>query len=116
MFNRKLVLSEEEQAIKEIIILMLDNTKTLIEINPDDMSYLISDEQLSYFLEIDSVGVKITNHAFMLDKRMSSNVIDVLKNIIATETTKRRIAKKEIIFKNGIELLNKIKNTLNENL
>ena len=108
----KIVLSEEEQLIKEIIAAMLENPKTLIEVNPDDMSYMLSDEEKSYYIDLDSVGVKITNHNFMLDKRIELNKIDALKALIKAETIKRRVDKKNIIFQNGINLLNNIKNNL----
>lgn len=111
-FKRNITLSEEEQLVKDIITSMLNNPKTLIEINPDDMSYLLSDLDKSYFIEVDSVGVKVTNHSFMLDKRMSSDVIDSMKNLIKTETTKRRSEKKEKIFQNGLNLLTTIKQNL----
>lgn len=112
-FKNKIVLTEEEQLIEDIIIDMLKKPKVLIEVNPSALlSYMIIDEENSYFTEIDSIGVKITNHDFMLDKRMTTEVLDRMKNIIRDETIKRRVAKKEIIFQNGISLLKKIKEKL----
>lgn len=100
--------TEEDVKIQEIVKAFLAKPDTLIEINPDDMSYILSYEPKSYYMLIDSVGVQITNHTFDKDIRLESKKLDVIKGLVKEEASKRREAKKTLIFKNKSELLDKI--------
>lgn len=100
--------TEEDIKIQEIVKSFLDKPDTLIEVNPDDMSYILSYEPKSYYILVDSVGIQITNHTFDKDIRMESKKLDVIKGLIKEEASKRRNAKKATVFKNRSELLNKI--------
>lgn len=112
-FKSKVVLTDDETKVKGIISAMLSNENTLIEINPDDMSYMLSDEKHQYFVDVDSVGITITNHTFYLDARLTSDKIDFYKNMIKEETIRRRVIKRNMIFKNRLDLLNNIATKLN---
>lgn len=107
-FKSKVVLTDDETKVREIISAMLASEDTLIEVNPDDMSYMLSDEKHQYFVDVDSVGVIITNHTFYLDARLTSGKIDLYKTMIKEETVRRRTIKKERIFKNRLGLLDNI--------
>lgn len=99
---------ESDNKIKEIVANFLANKETIIDINPEDMSYLISYEKFNYYLLIDSVGVQISNHKFSKDMRLEEGVIDVLKEMAFAETVIRRKEKRELIFKNNADLLDAI--------
>jgi hypothetical protein len=104
--------TEEEVKIQDMVRAFVAKPNTLIEINPEDMSYILSYEPKSYYILVDSVGVQITNHTFDKDIRLESYKVDVIKSIIKEEATKRREAKKALIFKNRSELLDKITSNL----
>ena len=104
----KIALTEEDVKLQEIVKAFLAKPDTLIEINPDDMSYILSYEPRAYYILVDSVGIQITNHTFDKDIRLESKKLDIIKSLIKEEATKRRDAKKALIFKNRSELLDKI--------
>ncbi len=113
-FKSKLELSEEENFVVDIIKLLLANKETIIDIDPEDMSYLLSleDETRDFLLEVDSVGFKLTNHTFFMDRRCSVRVIEHIMSLMKEETSRRRKEKKERGFRNGIFGLDKIKQSL----
>lgn len=104
--------TEEEVKIQDMVRAFVAKPNTLIEINPEDMSYILSYEPKSYYMLVDSVGVQITNHTFDKDIRLESHKVDAIKSIIKEEATKRRDAKKALIFKNRSDLLDKITTNL----
>jgi len=112
-FKSKIILTEDELKIKDIIAVMLLNKDTLIEINPDDMSYMLSDEANEYYVDVDSVGITVTNHKFYLDARLESGKIDIFKSMIKLETVVRRVQKRDRIFTNRLNLLDNIIDKLN---
>ena len=109
LFTSKVKLTEEQQKIKEVIELLVNIPETIIDVNPKDMSFLVSNEEHGYYISVDSVGVKISNHNFIVHKRFESSVIDVYKKVIGAEKTKRWKEKEDKIFSNAMELLDKIK-------
>lgn len=113
-FKTKIKLTEEDKKIQEVVSAMLRNQNTLIEIDPSNMSYLLSNEEKQYFIDVDSVGIKISNHKFFRELHLESNKIDIIKKLISTEASKRRAEKREVIFKNGVDLLDNIINNLYE--
>lgn len=102
--------TEADNKIKAIVETFLANKETVIDINPEDMSYLISYEKFNYYLLIDSVGVQISNHKFAKDMRLEDAVINVLKDLAFKETVIRRTEKRKLIFKNNVDLLDAIVN------
>lgn len=112
-FKSKIILTEDELKIKDIIAVMLLDEDILIEVNPEDMSYMLSDEVNEYYVDVDSVGVTVTNHKFYLDARLESGKIDLFKDMIKLETTVRRVRKKNRIFTNRLNLLDNIITKLN---
>lgn len=108
LFKKQLVLTQQEEGIVNIIKSMTFRKDCLIEINPETMDYLLSMEDLQYFLLIDSEGVQISNHNFFITRRLRSNVVDSIKEIVKAETSARRQLKIDSIFNNELELLTKI--------
>lgn len=100
--------TEEDIKIQEIVKAFISKPDTLIEIDPKDMSYILSYEPKSYYMLVDSVGIQITNHTFDKDIRLDSKKLDFIKGLISEEASKRRNDKKAAIFKNRSELLDKI--------
>ena len=111
-FFGKKKLTEQEQLYLDIVQKMVDRQDSLIEINPDSMDYLVSLEKEQYFLFVDSIGIQLSNHGFILPRRFEDYVVSKAKDIIKTEATKRREAKKQAIFANENNLLIKIKDSL----
>lgn len=114
IFKRSLKLDRQEQTMLALISSMVSHRDCIIEINPDDFSYLVSLEELQYYLLIDSLGIKLSNHKFSISRKFSDRVIDKFKDVIKKETIKRRQAKVDSIFKNEMDLLTKINDNINE--
>lgn len=106
----KTKLTETDNKIKNLIADFLANKETVIDINPEDMSYLIYHETLSYYVLIDSVGVQISKRKAQVfkDMRLEDSVINDLKGMCYTETVIRRKEKRDQIFKNNSDLLDSI--------
>lgn len=111
IFGKK-KLTEKEQLYTDIIQKMLSREDSLIEVNPDNMSYLISLESEKYYINIDSTGIKISNHDFLILRRFDAHVLDEAKDIVKVEATLRREKRIKSIFDNEDNLLTKIKNSL----
>lgn len=108
----KLKLTEEDIKLQNVIKTLLGNKDTLIEVNPSNMSYMLSHEGKQYYVLVDSVGVQISNHNFAKDIRLEHNKIDAIKELISEEASKRRNIKQALIFKNNNDLLDTIINNL----
>lgn len=108
LFKKQLVLTQQEEGIVNIVKSMTLRKDCLIEINPETMDYLLSMEDLQYFLLVDSEGVQISNHSFFITRRLRSNVLDSIKETVKAETSARRQLKIDSIFNNELELLTKI--------
>lgn len=112
MFSRKVVLKEEEQLTLEVINNMISRKECLIE-STDTFDYFLTLEDLQYFVWVDSHGVKITNHAFIVVKSFRSDALDTFKKSISDEVSRRIETKKKEIFKNETDLLLKLCQTIN---
>ena len=108
LFKKQLVLTQQEEGIVDVVKSMTLRKDCLIEINPETMDYLLSIEELQYFLLVDCEGVQISNHNFFITRRLRSNVVDSIKSIVKAETSARRQVKTESIFNNELELLTEI--------
>jgi hypothetical protein len=113
LFKKELVLTQQEESIVDLVKSMTLRKDCLIEINPETMDYLLSIEELQYFLLIDCEGVQISNHNFFITRRLRSNVVDSIKSIAKAETSARRQVKVENIFSNELDLLTKINKAVN---
>ena len=66
IFKTKLILTEQEDSILGLVKNMVSREECLIEVDPETMDYLLSMDKLQYYLLIDSEGVQISNHDFLL--------------------------------------------------
>jgi len=98
-------MTDLEQKMYSLIETMVKSMDCVIEIDPDDMSYMLSIDEESYYLSIDSIGVQFSNHGFVIVKSYSSAVLDHYKTLVKTETARRRKARKSEIFKNEGNLI-----------
>lgn len=100
-------MTENESDMYNIIVTLLENSETVIEYNPADSSYLLSLHG-DYFLLISEFNIKFSNHGFVVIRNFESRITDIYLDFIKEETTKRREAKIEEIFKNECDLLKSI--------
>lgn len=114
IFGKKVVLTEEEEQIHSTIEKMVGNSKCLIDINPESMSYLLEIESLQYYAHIDGNGVEISNHTFFISRRLGADVLDKIKKVISEESARRWTLKKGNIFKNQTELIERIKTNIGD--
>jgi hypothetical protein len=108
IFKTKLILTEQEDSILGLVKNMVSKEECLIEVDPETMDYLLSMDKLQYYLLIDSEGVQISNHDFFISRRLRGNVVNLIKDVVKTETSKRRQTRINSIFSNELELLTKI--------
>lgn len=112
LFKKELVLTKQEESILDIVKSMISKKECLIEINPENMDYLLSLEEIQHYLLIDFEGVQISNHNFFITRRLRNNFLDKIKSIVKAETSARRQLKTDSIFNNELELLTKINKTI----
>lgn len=110
--DKKPKMIEREIKMFDVIQNLVTQTDCVIEINPEDMTYMLSLEKEQYFLYIDGNGVQFSNHGFIVIRSYSSNVIDAYIELVKNETIRRRTEKRNAIFKNECNLLDTINSKL----
>lgn len=105
-------MTDLEQKMYTVIKTMVMSPDCIIEINPDDMSYMLSIEGEGYYLLIDDIGVQFSNHGFVVIRSYETKILDCYKTLVKTETTRRRILRRTEIFKNEGNLLVNISDKL----
>ena len=118
-FNKKDKLpkmTEQEEKMFNVITNLVTQPDCIIEVNPDNMNYMVCLEKEQYYLLIDSCGVQFSNHGFIVIKSYSANVLDAYKTVVKTETIRRRNDRQNEIFKNESNLLDTINVNLNNRI
>ena len=105
-------MTEDETEMFNVITNLVTQPDCIIEVNPDNMDYMLCLEKEQYFLLIDSVGVQFSNHGFVVIERYAQNILDCYKHVVKTETVRRRTNRRNEIFKNKINLLTGINEKL----
>lgn len=113
IWEKKIDLTEEEEQLVSTIESMLSSEKCLIDVNTENMNYLLEIESLQYYAHVDGNGVEVSNHTFFISRRFRSAVLDKIKGSISEEVARRWNIKKETIFKNQTELIERIKTNIN---
>jgi hypothetical protein len=108
-FEKQVVLTEEEQQLLDMVLAMVNNPKCNIDVDPETMQYLLEIESLQYFAIIDSVGIEFSNHSFSVARRLSANGLTAIKKVVANESSRRWVLKRDTISKNQKDLIEKIK-------
>ena len=109
-------MTEQEEKMFNVITNLVTQPDCIIEVNPDNMNYMVCLEKEQYYLLIDSCGVQFSNHGFIVIKSYSSNVLDAYKTVVKTETIRRRNDRQNEIFKNESNLLDTINVNLNNRI
>lgn len=105
-------MTEDETEMFNVITNLVTQPDCIIEVNPDNMDYMLCLEKEQYFLLIDSIGVQFSNHGFLVIERYTDKVLDCYKHVVKTETVRRRTARRDEIFKNKLNLLSSINEKL----
>jgi hypothetical protein len=105
-------MTEDETKMYNVITNLVTQPDCIIEINPDNMNYLLCLEKEQYFLLIDSCGVQFSNHGFIVIQSYAQNILDTYKTLVKTETVRRRNSRQSEIFKNKCNLLDTINDKL----
>ena len=105
-------MTEDETKMYNVITNLIIQPDCIIEVNPENMDYMLCLEKEQYFLLIDGNGVQFSNHGFVVIERYSQNVLDAYKHVVKTETVRRRNGRRNEIFKNKCNLLDSINDKL----
>jgi hypothetical protein len=105
-------MTEDETKMYNVITNLLIQPDCIIEVNPDNMDYMLCLEKEQYFMLIDGNGVQFSNHGFVVIERYSETILDAYKKVVKTETIRRRTARRNEIFKNKCNLLDAINDKL----
>lgn len=105
-------MTEDETKMYNVITNLIIQPDCIIEVNPENMDYMLFLEKEQYFLLIDGNGIQFSNHGFVVIERYSDVVLDAYKKVVKTETIRRRTARRNEIFKNKCNLLDAINDKL----
>ena len=105
-------MTEDETKMYNVITNLVTQPDCIIEVNPDNMNYMLCLEKEQYFLLIDSCGVQFSNHGFVVIQSYTQTVLDSYKTLVKTETVRRRNNRQNEIFKNKCNLLDAINDKL----
>jgi hypothetical protein len=105
-------LTDKEANILKACQLILSQEDRHIEINPDDMSYLIQSQKLGYSMIVNSSGISFSNHSFLVIRNYRENFLDLIKGTIKEQTIKDRTKRFDEISKNEDVLLGRMISTL----
>lgn len=105
-------MTEDEAEMFNVITNLVTQPDCIIEVNPDNMDYMLCLEKEQYFLLIDGIGVQFSNHGFVVIEKYTEKILDCYKNVVKTETVRRRTARRDEIFKNKLNLLSSINEKL----
>lgn len=108
MFNKKVELKEDEQLMLNALTKMVERKDSVLEYDQESFSWLISLAELEYYILLDGVGIQLSNHKFLINKRLSDKQQTLFKSVVSQENSRRLKAKRETIFRNETELLTNI--------
>lgn len=115
-FKTKVKFDEQEIAIKGLIESLLSTYDTIIEIDFENATFQLYNNKRGCSFYIDSIGIKLDvkneTKTMALDQKMAEQNLTFFKNIISKEATKRRIEKHNNTFLNRINMLEEVKNLI----
>lgn len=109
-----IVLTDFENDLLEITKQMLAREDRTIEINPDDMSYLVHSAEWDYYLIVNSIEIEFSNHTHSDCRQYREDFLDLIKETIKEVTIKDRLAKLAKVRENKKQLYGRIKENLNK--
>lgn len=105
---KKKPLPQDLQLIQQIVEKFLLNPSVKKLISPLSGEYLLIDEEHSISVCISGGNIKLANHAFVLVKSVHIGFTEKLQKLIRQQIEKERQELKKQLFKNEINLLEKI--------
>jgi hypothetical protein len=79
-------LTDKEANILKACQLILSKDDRHMEIQPDDMSYLIESKTLGYSMIVNSSGISFSNHDFLVIRNYRDEFIELVKETIKNQT------------------------------
>jgi len=101
-------LTEKEENILKACKLILSKDDRHMEIQPDDMSYLIQSKTLGYYMIVNSSSISFSNHDFLVIRNYRDEFIELIKETIKNQTIIDRTKRFDEISKNEDLLLRRM--------
>ena len=111
-FFKSYSLNLNEQLIKQTIIKLLANEKTVISFYPSTNIIYIQTEDKSYTVILDNGKIKITNHQLFIETYLDSTFSSDLISLVYKTLDKRKTQMDSVIFNNESDGLTYILNSL----
>ena len=112
LFIKEYQLDETETLIKDVVKNLLKQKDTEAMTAPISMTYYIRNDRMEYFIKTDGESIMITNHKFTFKEKMGIKFSEIITNIIKDFMETNRKEFENSVFKNQLELLKNIKESL----
>ena len=98
----------EERKLKDLIIGMLSDPEVQELVSPKSDEYMLIDEVNQMNLCIEASSIKVANHAYSMDIQLRMKFCEEMKKLVKDKVEVDRQQKKKTMFKNQIDLLDKL--------
>jgi hypothetical protein len=112
LFIKEYQMDETETLIKDVVKNLLKQKDTEAMTAPISMTYYIRNDRMEYFIKTDGESIMITNHKFTFKEKMGIKFSEIITNIIKDFMETNRKEFENSVFKNQLELLKNIKESL----
>jgi hypothetical protein len=110
-----LKLTEKEAIIFKGCQLILSQSDRHMEIQPEDMSYLIESESLGYSMIVNSTSIDFSNHDFIIIRDYRERFIELVKETIKEQVIIDRTKRFAEKSKNENQLLTRMLEKIEKN-
>jgi hypothetical protein len=112
LFIKEYQFDETEILIKDVVKNLLKQKDTEAMTAPISMTYYIRNDRMEYFIKTDGESIMITNHKFTFKEKMGIKFSEIITDIIKDFMETNRKEFENSVFKNQLELLKNIKESL----
>jgi hypothetical protein len=112
LFIKEYQMDETETLIKDVVKNLLKQKDTEAMTAPISMTYYIRNDRMEYFIKTDGESIMITNHKFTFKEKMGIKFSEIITDIIKDFMETNRKEFENSVFKNQLELLKNIKESL----
>ena len=112
LFIKEYQMDETETLIKDVVKNLLKQKDTEAMTAPISMTYYIRNDRMEYFIKTDGESIMITNHKFTFKEKMGVKFSEIITDIIKDFMETNRKEFENSVFKNQLELLKNIKESL----
>ena len=112
LFIKEYQFDETETLIKDVVKNLLKQKDTEAMTAPISMTYYIRNDRMEYFIKTDGESIMITNHKFTFKEKMGVKFSEIITDIIKDFMETNRKEFENSVFKNQLELLKNIKESL----